>query len=413
MAKDRRRNSAYPGGADKLTWAAPPPLVPGGWAAPPVTIRDRPEAHSSDGECDLALLDRWHILGGTMSKSITRRHAATGLVTIGATTFILPRDARADLAALEDGARKETTLTWYIAQLDAERAEAMGREFSKAYPGIKVAVIRTTGQVAFQRLLMDIKNHTPQCDVFSATDISHMPILKDRNELTSFAPEGAEHLMPQFKALSDPGWYYVSNAARYFIIYNSTKVKPEDAPKSWTDLLDPKWKNQVATGHPGFSGCTGVWALSLKKLYGWEFFEKLAKNNPRIGRSAADPVTLLSAGECLVGPASAGGAYPAVDRGNPLTIVHPSDGLVLCVTPSAIPANAPHPNAARLFMEWLMNETYSSMIASDGSEPIRVGVPPRADEPPLASQKVIPLTVAEIRKGVPEVIEQWRDTFGS
>lgn len=348
-----------------------------------------------------------------MPSPITRRHAAAGLVTIGASTFILPRNAQADLAALEDAARKEATLTWYIAQVDAEKAEELGRAFTKEHPGITVSVIRTTGQVAFQRLLMDIKNNTPQCDVFSATDASHMPILKDRKQLESYTPENASGLLPEFKAASDPGWYYVSNAGRYFIIYNTDRVKAEDAPKSWPDLLDPKWKNQVALGHPGFSGCTGTWALALTQLYGWEFFEKLAKNNPRIGRSAGDPVTLITAGECLVGPGAAGGVYPAVARGNPLGIVYPTDGIVLCITPSAIPANAPHPNAARLFMEWLMGDTYSRIVAGDGSEPLRVGVPLLKGEPPLSSEKIIPVTVDQIRKGVPGIIEQWRDTFGS
>ena len=74
---------------------------------------------------------------------------------------------------------------------------------------------------------------------------------------------------------------------------------------SWTDLLDPKWKGQIALPHPAFSGCGGVWALGLRKLYGWEYFEKLAKNNPRIGRSFGDPVTLMTAGECKVAPGPA------------------------------------------------------------------------------------------------------------
>jgi iron(III) transport system substrate-binding protein len=347
-----------------------------------------------------------------MFANVTRRTAATGLAAFGAAAM-LPRTTQADMDTLEAAARKEGTLTWYIAQVDAEKAETLGHTFTKEHPGISVAVIRTTGQVAYQRLLMDIKNHTPQCDVFSTTDISHMPVLKERHELAQFTPENAPELMPDFAALSDPGYYYVNNASRFFLLHNTVKVKSEDAPKSWTDLLDPKWKGQVAMGHPAFSGCMGVWTLSLKKLYGWEFFEKLAKNNPRIGRSAGDPITLLTAGECLVAPGSANGAYPAAEKGNPIGINHPTDGLVLCVTPSAIPANAPHPNAGRLFMEWLLSEGYSRLIASDGSEPIRVGVPPRPDEPPLAEQKVIHVTVEEIRKGVPEVIEQWRDTFGS
>lgn len=341
-----------------------------------------------------------------------RRQIGAGAVA-AAIAAGLPRDARADLGALESAAHAEGSLTWYTGQTDAETAELLGRTFTSRYPGIKVEVIRTTGQVAYQRLLLDIKNKTPQCDVFSTTDISHMPILKERHQLSEYNPENASQLMPPFLALSDAGYSYVTNASRYFLIYNTNFVKAEDAPKNWTDLLDPKWKGFVATGHPAFSGCTGVWCVGMRKLYGWEYFEKLAKNNPRIGRSAADPVTLMTAGEVHVGLASANGTYRTIDRGNPLAIVHPTDGVVLCVTPSAIPANAPHPAAARLFMEWLMGETYSKMVASDGSEPIRIGVPPRPDEPPLASQKVIPLTVEEIRAGIPEVIEAWRETFGN
>jgi iron(III) transport system substrate-binding protein len=139
----------------------------------------------------------------------------------------------------------------------------------------------------------------------------------------------------------------------------------------------------------------------------------LAKNNPRIGRSAVDPMTLITAGECLVGVGSANNAYASIDKGNPIGVVHPSDGLVLCVTPSAIPAGAPHPSAAKLFMEWLLSPDYAGLITTDGSEPILVGILPRPGMPPLADQKIIPLTVDEIRTGVPEVIEQWRDTFGS
>jgi iron(III) transport system substrate-binding protein len=347
-----------------------------------------------------------------MTSETSRRRITAGAM-MAALSATLPRDANADLAALANTARTEATLTWYTGQTDAETAELLGRTFTAQYPDIKVQVIRTTGQVAYQRLLLDIKNKTPQCDVFSTTDISHMPILKERHELTEYTPENAPQLMPQFSALSDPGFSYVTNASRYFLIYNTNFVKPEAAPRNWTDLLDPRWKGFVATGHPAFSGCTGVWCVGMRKLYGWEFFEKLAKNNPRIGRSAVDPVTLMTAGEVHVGLASANTTYRTIDKGNPIAIVNPADGLSLCVTPSAIPANAPHPAAARLFMEWLLSEGYSKIVAGDGSEPLRAGVPPRPDEPPLATQRVISLTVAEIRKGIPEVIEAWRETFGN
>jgi iron(III) transport system substrate-binding protein len=346
-----------------------------------------------------------------MSNTFSRREAASVL----AAALALPRFAwaAADDPGLQAAARNEGTLTWYMAQTDAQAAEDLGRAFSGNNPGVKVGVIRTTGQVAYQRLLMDIKNHTPQCDVFSTTDISHMPILKERHELTEYIPANADALLPAFKALSDPGFSYITNAARYFLIYNKDKVKPEDVPRAWTDLLDPKWKGRVATGHPAFSGCTGTWALGVKKVHGWAFFEQLAKNNPRIGRSAVDPLTLINAGECLVGVGAANNTYASIDKGNPLGVVHPSDGLVLCVTPSGIPAQAPHLNAAKLFLEWMLSPAYARMITTAGSEPILQGIPPRPGMPPLGEQKVITLTVDEIRTGVPEVIEQWRETFGN
>jgi iron(III) transport system substrate-binding protein len=342
-----------------------------------------------------------------MSIKITRRHAGAGFAAMAA----MPRLASADAAP--EAAKAEGTLTWYIAQVDAQTAENLGRTFTASHPGVNVGVIRTTGQVAFQRLLMDIKNKTPQCDVFSATDISNMPALKDRHELAEYTPPNAAQLLAPFKALSDPGYSYITNASRYFLIYNKDKIAPEDAPKSWLDLLNPKWKGRVATGHPAFSGCTGTWALGVKKIHGWQYFEKLAANNVRVGRSAVDPMTLINAGECLVGVGAANNAYASIAKGNPLGVVHPSDGLVLCVTPSAIPANAPHPASARLFMDWLLSREYAETIVKDGSEPIVEGVAPLPAMPPLAGQKIIPLTVDEIRKGVPELIEQWRETFGS
>jgi iron(III) transport system substrate-binding protein len=339
---------------------------------------------------------------------LNRRSALVSL----AAAAILPCFARAD-EALEAAARKEGTVTWYIAQMESEAAEVMSRRFTAAYPGITVAAIRTTGQVAYQRLLLEIKNSAPQCDVLSTTDISHMPALKERNAMLNYQPPNAASLLAEFQRLSDQGWYYVTSATNHFIAYNTQKVAAADAPRSWADLLDPRWKNQIALPHPGFSGCGGVWALGVRKLYGWSWFEKLAANNPRIGRSFNDPVTLITAGEAMVGPVPANSVFPSIEKGNPLGITYPTDGCSLCVAPSAIPAAAPHPNAARLFLNWMLGAEYAQASIERGSEASRAGLMLKSGRPSLEQLTVMRLTVEEIRKGVPEVIEQWRDTFGS
>ena len=345
-------------------------------------------------------------------KRLDRR---TLLSSVSAVAALAPLRAQATEVSPEliEAARKEGGLTWYIAQVDTETAEGMGRAFTTQFPGVKVSVIRTTGQVAYERLLQDLKNNAPQCDVFSSTDVSQYLALRKRGALANYIPAGASSLMPAFRQVADPGYMYPSSATTHLLIYNNLKLKPVEAPKSWPDLLDPRWKGRVATGHPAFSGCTGIWVLALTKAYGWEYFEKLAKNNPRIGRSGNDPVTLINAGECLLGPAPGNTAFQQVDKGNPIVPVYPTDGATLCLGPSSVMASAPHPSAARLYMEWLMSDDFSRISVANHGDPVHPGLALSSGQKPLDQVPLLSLSVAEIAAGIPDIIERWRDTFGS
>lgn len=348
-----------------------------------------------------------------MSRMITRRLATASLGALGAAPWLHARAAQPDLSALHAAAQKEGTLTWYIAQVDGGTAEVMGHAFTKDYPGVDVQVIRTTGQVAYQRLMQDLKNDSPQCDVFSTTDISHMPALKARKALAEFKPQNAAFISPAFQGLTEEGLYYPSTSTLMLMIYNTQRVKPEEAPKAWTDLLDAKWHGRAAFGHPAFSGYVGVWTVALKKLYGWDYFEKLAKNKPQIGRSGNDPITMLNGGERDVGLGPLATAMLMKDKGNPIAIQYPTDGAVLCIGPSAVMANAPHPNAARLFAEWLLSKDFAEVCVEARVDPVRDDVTPKPGVKKLSEVKLLRLTTEEIAKGIPQSIEDWRDTFGS
>ena len=96
--------------------------------------------------------------------------------------------ARADMKALEEAAKKEGELTWYVAHYTSEGAEELGAVFTKMY-GIKVNVVRTTAQVAYQRLTQDIKNNQTNCDVFSSTDSATTSRLKAEGRFEKYTPE--------------------------------------------------------------------------------------------------------------------------------------------------------------------------------------------------------------------------------
>jgi iron(III) transport system substrate-binding protein len=320
--------------------------------------------------------------------------------------------AHADIKALEEGAKKEGELTWYVAHYTSEGAEDLGRGFTEM-TGVKVNVVRTTAQVAYQRLLQDLKNNQTICDVFSSTDVGHYVRLAAEGRFEKYMPETEAKILPTFRNFDPAGFYHATSAGLVVLTYNSTKVKAEEAPKKWQDLLDIKWKGKVSIGHPGFSGYVGTWVLTMKNLYGWSYFDKLEKNKPQIGRSINDTVTALNAGERQVAAGADGSTLFSASRGNPLAVSYPTDGSVLIIAPSAIMKGTKHPNAAKLFMEYLYSVEAAKINAKHFAIPLRSEVPSPPGAKPISEIKTIRPTVAEIDKGIPEVIEQWRDTFGN
>ena len=108
------------------------------------------------------------------------------------------------------------------------------------------------------------------------------------------------------------------------ILYNSGKVSAVESPKDWPDLTDMKWKDKITFGSPNYSGIVGVWTVAMGKAYGWEFFDKLDKLNPLIGRSVDDATTVLNSGERIVAAGNPSSALRSAAKGNPLGVNYPN-----------------------------------------------------------------------------------------
>ncbi len=205
----------------------------------------------------------------------------------------------ADVSRLYDAAKKEGTLTWWTAHYAQDAAERVRDSFKAKYPGVDVQFIRQTAQVVYQRLTQDLKAGIHQVDVFASTDEAHYPVLKKQGALAEFVPADIDKLPQRFRQLDPDNQYQLGTLAFVLINYNNKKIP--NPPKKWTDLLDPKYKAQITTGHPGFSGFVGNWVVAMNDKYGWDYFTKLAANQPKIGRSIYDTVTDIIAGERTLG----------------------------------------------------------------------------------------------------------------
>jgi iron(III) transport system substrate-binding protein len=305
-----------------------------------------------------------------MTKKLTRRRvlAATAAVT-AAGSFVTPvrgapPEAQKITAELIAAAKKEGKVTWYTS-VDLPLAEKVGKAFEAKFPGVGMKVERSGAERNFQRIGQEYASKIYICDVVNSSDAAHLIVWKRAGLLAPYLPEDVARHFPETQ--KDPDGMYASWRVTLCPIgYNTKLLKPEEAPKSYADLLDSKWLGKIVKAHPGYSGTIMTATQQLSRDLGWAWFEKLAKQKVMQVQSAAEPPKKVAQGERAV---MADGTeyldYELKARGEPIELVYASEGTPLITGPSAVMVRAPNPNAARLFYAWSMTAEAQQQLNVD------------------------------------------------
>jgi iron(III) transport system substrate-binding protein len=263
--------------------------------------------------------------------------------------------------ALIEAARHEGKVSFYSA-LELNVAERLGKAFEAKYPGIAVRVERSGAERIYQRIGQEQSSHINAVDVVNSTDPAHFLDWKKSEWLAPYLPDDIARHFPADQVDRD-GMYATSCAWLEVIGYNTSLVKQEDAPKSYADLLDPKWQGKIVKGHPGYSGAIMTATFILQRDLGWPYLEKLAQQKVMQVQSAADPPKKILLGERAI--MADGNDYNLVllkDQGKPVEAVFPAEGSPLIIVPSGVFRSAPNPNAARLFQSFLFSTEVQQLL---------------------------------------------------
>jgi iron(III) transport system substrate-binding protein len=262
-------------------------------------------------------------------------------------------------------ARKEGKVVYYTS-IDLPMAEKIAKSFEAKYPGIAVRVERTGAERVFQRIGQEYGSRIHAVDVVNSSDAAHFIVWKREGMLAPYVPEDVAKYYPSEHKDAD-GLYASFRVGLSVIAYNTNLVKPEEAPKSFADLLDPKWKGKLVKAHPGYSGTIMTATYQMQRDLGWGYFEKLAQQNVLQVQSATDTPKKIALGERAV--MVDGGEYNILqlkEKGNPVEPVYATEGTPLIVGPNAVFKNAPNPNAARLFQSYCFSAECQQLIVDVG-----------------------------------------------
>ena len=285
--------------------------------------------------------------------------------------------AKAVDQALIDAARKEGAVVWYSGLIVNQIVRPLADGFERKYPGIKVQAGRLTSGEAALKIMNEARAGKPQSDVFDGTALVFR--LTAAGVVEHFIPEAAAAFPAEAR---DPaGLWTALNTYIMTPAINTETVADKDAPKTLQDLLDPKWRGRMAwtndpttSGPPGFIGNV---LITMGDAKGMDYLRALAKQD----------ITNVPASQRVVLDQVIGGQYAlALMTYNYHSVISAKDGApvrwlplspaVILPNPVGLVKNAPHPNAGRLLIEYLLSTEGQTVFRNANYIPANPAVPP-------------------------------------
>ncbi len=316
--------------------------------------------------------------------------------------------AQAQDAALIAKARQEGTVSLYTIS-PTQIAQEFGKHFTDKY-GIRVVIFRAGGGQIQQKLALEMRSNRVAADVVEIGDPTAINQLASKGGIASYKPPGSETLAPGLLDSHDR-WTTISQSV-FPIIYNKQMLGADTAPQIYRDLADPKWKDKIVLASPNYGSTQTTLVKGLVELQGWSFIDALEANSIMIARGFPDAENLIATGERSVGIDISSRYVEAIGKGVPLGVVFPADAIVAVQDVMAIMEAAPHPNAARLLVEFYLTAPEQAFVAAGaGAYPVKAASGSPSGLPPLSSLKLHYIDLSDLEAHHSEIVSRWTNTL--
>jgi iron(III) transport system substrate-binding protein len=304
-------------------------------------------------------------------------------------------------------AKSEGTVVWYTST-----PVATGQKISNMFKektGITVDMFRSGGSAVLRRFQQEIDGGRVAVDVLTHSSPAAALAMVKKGTLVPFKPKGFDKIPAEVK---DPNGAYIAQRLNIVTLYVRTdKIAAGDIPKTWRDALDPKFKSKMVMPDPSFTSLFVSVDGTLSKMYGWDFFEKLRKNDVMIVQSNQQVSDMLKRNERFLALGSDSYAYDLRKQGHPIKTLYPSDGVFVIASPTAVIKGSPHPNAAKAFAEFMISPEVQKQFPAFGNFAARTDVAPPEGAPGLDTIKIIPVDYDYIKNQTAAIKKKFNEVF--
>jgi iron(III) transport system substrate-binding protein len=259
-----------------------------------------------------------------------------------------------------------TALTIWSAAAEDE-AKALIDAFNAKNPGIKVDLIRAGSGELITRL--NAEQPRPQGDILlgiaKETFDAHYDLFRGYKNVNH------DSIPATTRDKADLPRYYGYSMPLQAMIVNTTLLTPDEYPRKWSDLVEPRYAGEIILANPALSGSAYAQVYMIYKLYGDEMLKKLAKNAVFVASSTAVPES-VARGEYAIGVTGEANIAKYMSEGYPVIYVYPEEGTGARFDASAIIKGGPNPKAAELFMDFVTTREAYEIILNTRSRRVVV-----------------------------------------
>jgi len=305
-------------------------------------------------------------------------------------------------------AKAEGKLTWYTST-PIEQAQKIVAIF-KRQTGIEVELFRSGGSAILSRFQQEMNAGRVAVDVITHSEPAAANALGKKGYFVAFKPKNFDKIPDAAKAADGSFTGQRLNMMTHYL--RSDKVAAADEPKTWDDLLAAKYKGKLVMTDPSFTSLQVSVVGMISRARGWGFYEKLRLNDVMIVQGNQQVSDMLKRGERLIA-VGALDSYAAdlKKEGHPIKTLYPSDGVFIIPSPTSVVKGSPHPNAAKLFAEFMIGDDAQRIFPADGGYSARLDIAAPPGSPDLKSLKIIAVDDDYIEKETQRIKRRFNEIF--
>jgi iron(III) transport system substrate-binding protein len=340
-------------------------------------------------------------------------HASAGETATIQPSCPTPKEVQGFLTCADVGkAEAEGAVVYYGPDVERQIV-AFLQKFNALFPKIKTDqyLREQTGRL-YAKLNAERQAGTYLVDVLSLSDISPGLDLIKKDGYTPYVSPQAVNFDPRFRS-DPPGYFTWYTMVLAGIAYNTDVVSEAEAPKTWKDLLDPKWRGAI-NFKDSASGLQGAQWFMLRKLHGDNFWKDMAAQNPRpLPSTVQQYERLINHEDKIIGLAEYSTYLEFKAKGAPIAYVFPPEGLIGAAQFVGIVSKGPHPEAAKLFLDWYLSSLGQELLSQNFyRHSPRTDVAPPPGGKPLSELKIIVPDWNEYVKAHTQYVREWNALSG-